>query len=134
VTINILYRGQLHCEAIHDGSRAMIQTDAPLDNRGKGEAFSPTDLVAAALGTCIMTVMGLAAQDMEVDLEGASARVDKVMAASPSRRIGSLSVHVDIPAKVPADIRVKLEKVALTCPVKPSLHPDVILNISFCWA
>ena len=134
MAIDILYTGQLHCEATHGLSGATILTDAPPDSHGKGEAFSPTDLVATALGTCVLTVMGIAAERLGVDLVGARARVEKVMVAAPSRRIGALSVHVEVPNRFAEDICAKLEAAALTCPVKPSLHPDIRVDIAFSWA
>jgi putative redox protein len=133
VIINITYRGELHCEATHGSSGALIVTDAPTANHGKGEAFSPTDLLATALGTCMMTVMGIAAQKLNVDLAGARAQVEKLMAASPSRRVGSLIVQLDMPANVPEAIQKTLETAAFTCPVKLSLHPDIAVEISFDW-
>ena len=92
VAINIVYQGQLHCEATHAPSGATLETDAPKDNHGKGESFSPTDLVATALGSCMLTVMGITARMLDIDLTGARVQVEKEMVASPIRRIGKLTV------------------------------------------
>src|SRR5579863_5927574 len=100
VEINISYQGELRCAATHQPSGMQLITDAPKDNHGKGESFSPTDLVAAALGTCMLTIMGIAAQAMQIDLTGTKVTVRKEMAAKPMRRIASLAVTIDVPAKL----------------------------------
>lgn len=133
VTIEIQYQGDLHCEAVHGPSGTRLSTDAPKDNMGKGESFSPTDLVATALGTCMMTLMGIAARSMEVDLSGTRVTVQKEMVATPLRRIGKLGVKITVPAKLTAEQKQKLERAALTCPVHKSLHPDVQLPVEFVW-
>ena len=97
----VTYTGELGCTAAHGPSGRTLQTDAPKDNNGKGESFSPTDLVATALGTCMLTVMGIAARRLGVDMTGAKATVDKGMVADPLRRIGRLSVQIRIPAGIP---------------------------------
>ena len=135
VEMDVVYQGALRCLATHGPSKATLKTDAPTDNGGKGEEFSPTDLVGAALGTCILTIMGLVAQRSGLDISGARVSVTKEMAAAPVRRIGKLKAVVAMPAGKPfpeAD-RQKLERGADTCPVKQSLHPDVKLEISFVW-
>jgi putative redox protein len=134
VTIDIQYQGGLHCDAVHGPSGTRLSTDAPKDNMGKGESFSPTDLVATALGTCMMTLMGIAARSLNVDLTGTHITVQKEMVATPMRRIGKLGVKITIPAKLTAEQKEKLEKAALTCPVHKSLHPDVQLPVEFVWA
>jgi len=134
VNINIIYQGDLRCEAKHEPSGAVILTDAPLDNQGKGEAFSPTDLLATALGTCIITTMGIVAKPMNVDLRGAKISVRKEMASKPSRKIGTLTVVIDIPVSPTPEQKQRLEEVALKCPVHHSLHPDVQMPIEFNWA
>jgi putative redox protein len=134
VTIDIEYQGNLHCEAVHGPSGTRLSTDAPKDNMGKGESFSPTDLVATALGTCMMTLMGIAARSLNVDLTGTRVTVQKEMVATPMRRIGKLGVKITVPAKLTAEQKQKLEQAALTCPVHKSLHPDVQLPVEFVWA
>jgi len=133
VEINITYEGGLHCAAIHGPSKQTLTTDAPVDNGGKGAAFSPTDLVATALGACMVTIMGLVAQRHNWDLTGTQVQVIKEMTADPVRRIGALKVTVKLPpggGLLPAD-RAKLEQAAWACPVKQSLHPDVRVEIQF---
>lgn len=132
VAINILYQGELRCEAMHGPSGTIIHTDAPKDNHGKGESFSPTDLVATALGSCMLTVMGIAARTLEVDLNGATVHVIKEM-TPPPRRIGQLTVMLHLPAGVSEQHRKALEEAALKCPVHKSLHPDVATPIEFIW-
>src|SRR5271168_3260654 len=97
VEIAIVYKGELRCVATHQPSNTALMTDAPKDNHGKGESFSPTDLVATALGTCMLTIMGIAAQTMQVDLTGTKVVVHKEMVAQPTRRIGKLTVKIDVP-------------------------------------
>jgi putative redox protein len=133
VEINIAYEGGLHCSATHGPSHQTLTTDAPVDNGGKGAAFSPTDLVATAMGTCMVTIMGLVAQRNNLAIDGLKVQVLKEMTADPVRRIGSLTTRLVFPpgAKLsPAD-RVKLETAAKACPVKQSLHPDVKTPVEF---
>jgi putative redox protein len=133
VTIELAYEGELHCKATHGPSGQQLTTDAPVDNGGKGAFFSPTDLVATALGACLLTIMGIQAQRLGLDLVGTKVRVLKEMTSVPLRRIGALPVTVVIPpGRVPsADDRARLERGAHTCPVKQSLHPDVNVDITF---
>lgn len=133
VTIHVLYEGELNCTATHGPSGTRMATDAPVDNQGKGESFSPTDLIATALGTCILTVMGIAARKLGVDMEGAEAQVEKTMIASPTRRVGKLEARITMPTGISVEHRAALEQAALTCPVKQSLHPDVEQVIVFTW-
>ncbi len=132
VKISIEYTGQLHCDAVHGPSQAKIATDAPADNQGKGEAFSPTDLVASALGTCIATTMAIVAERQGVELKGLTVSVGKEMASDP-RRIGRLTteVHVPLPANHPQ--RELLEKAALGCPVHRSLAAEMERPTEFVW-
>ncbi len=133
VTTTTIYEGDLHCRLIHDPSGAEFGSDAPKDNHGRGESFSPTDLVGAALGSCILTMMGIVASRIGVSIEGAEAHVVKHMATAPDRRIAKLEVEVAIPHEIaPAD-RKRLEAIAMACPVKQSLHPDIELPIAFRW-
>jgi putative redox protein len=131
VTIEIEYQGELHTQAVHGPSKTQLFTDAPVDNGGKGEAFSPTDLVATALGSCMLTTMGIFAARHEIDLRGARATVSKHMIQQPVRRIGRLEVDLHLPLPSTHPYRVALEKAALTCPVHQSLHPDVSVPIAF---
>ncbi len=134
VEVNIVYQGQLHCEATHGPSGVVIQTDAPRDNMGKGESFSPTDLVATALGSCILTVMGIAARKLDIDLSGVAVKVRKEMLSSPVRRIGRLEVEVNFPMLVSAEHKKALEHAAHTCPVHQSLNPGIDIPIKFNYA
>jgi putative redox protein len=133
VTTTTIYEGDLHCQLTHDPSGAAFATDAPKDNRGKGESFSPTDLVGAALGSCLLTIMGMAARDSGVTIDGATAKISKIMTASPVRRVARLDVTIAIPHAPPLADRERLEAAALACPVKQSLHPDIDMPISFHW-
>jgi len=133
VEIQVTYQGGLHCAATHGPSQQTLTTDAPVDNGGKGAAFSPTDLVATALGTCMATIMGLVAQRNHVDIDGLQIQVIKEMTADPVRRIGSLTTRfVFSPGKpLSGDVRARLEAAAKACPVKQSLHPDVKTPVEF---
>ena len=127
------YQGQLHCEVRHEPSNGVIQTDAPKDNAGRGEAFSPTDLVGAALASCILTTIAIVAERDGVNVTGATAEVEKEMSVNP-RRIARLAVLVKLPAAVEVEYRKKLEHVARTCPVHRSLHADVDAPLTFEYA
>jgi putative redox protein len=131
VEMHAEYKGQLSCVVKHGPSGAEITTDAPKDNHGLGRSFSPTDLLAAALGTCTMTVMGIYAQKHNLDLTGARADIVKEAVADPVRRVGSLTVKITLPAAIPVEQREVLERVARTCPVSNSLHPNTLQNVSF---
>jgi putative redox protein len=133
VTITTTYLGELRCRATHEPSGSELLTDAPRDNCGKGEAFSPTDLVATALATCMLTTMGIAARALGVAMEGATAQAVKEMVVQPTRRIGSLTVEVNIPGSFSDAHKRALEKAALHCPVHQSLHPEVRLPVRFVW-
>lgn len=134
VRIDIAYQGDLRCAATHAPSGTQIFTDAPVDNHGRGESFSPTDLVATALGTCMMTVMGIFAQRHEIDLKGATVTVEKEMVSSPVRRIAKLITEIRMPIPANHPQREALERAALTCPVHQSLLPDVEKPVRFIWA
>jgi len=133
VEIDITYEGQLRCKAVHGPSGEVLHTDAPVDNMGKGELFSPTDLVATALGTCILTIMGIVAQKQGMNLTGTSVRVQKEMATEGIRRIARLPVFIRVPGHISAENRMRLERAAHTCPVHQSLHPDIDAPITFEW-
>jgi putative redox protein len=132
--IDATYEGSLHCSAVHVPSGATLTTDAPKDNNGRGESFSPTDLVATALGTCILTTMGLVAQRLGVDVGAATARTNKTMSTTGPRRIARLEVLVTIPHTADETTRQRLENAALHCPVHQSLHPDLKIDVTFQWA
>jgi putative redox protein len=133
VSINAIYEGSLHCMVIHGPSGMSVVTDAPVDNGGKGEAFSPTDMVASALGCCILTIMGIVAERSSLDLAGTRAHIIKEMTSQPTRRIGKIRVSVQYPDSLvlSEEDKKKLETAAMACPVKQSLHPDVELVIDF---
>lgn len=131
VKMTAVYKGGLHCDLTHGPSGSSIETDAPKDNMGKGERFSPTDLVGAALAGCMLTTMAIVAQRDGVSIDGARAEVVKEMTAQPTRRIGELPVKVTLPAAVPAAYRQKLENAAHACPVHKSLHPDIKAPVTF---
>lgn len=133
VAIQLEYQGELHCKAVHGPSGSEINTDAPKDNQGRGESFSPTDLVATALGTCMLTIMGIMARTLGIEIAGATATVEKEMTTVPPRRIQRLSVKIRVPHAVNAENRQKLERAAHTCPVHKSLHPDIETPIEFTW-
>lgn len=133
VTISATYEGDLCCTAVHGPSDAQLQTDAPKDNEGLGRYFSPTDLVATALGTCILTTLGIVARRHDFDLKGCKATVEKHMNATP-RRIGRLPVQLTIEGNYTDDQKKLLENTANTCPVHKSLHPDIEAPISIVWA
>ena len=133
VTIQAEYEGELHCKAVHGPSRAELNTDAPTDNQGRGESFSPTDLVATALGTCMLTVMGILARTLKIDIAGATATVEKEMSSTAPRRIQSLRVKIHVPHALTPENQQKLERAAHTCPVHKSLHPDIDAPIEFTW-
>lgn len=133
VKIKVSYEGNLRCAALHEESGAFIKTDAPKDNQGKGELFSPTDLLGAALGACILTIMGIFGQRLKVNLTGLRATVEKEMAKVPSRKLGKIVVHVYCPSTFDAEITTKLEKAGIECPVHHSLHPDVQQEVVFHW-
>jgi putative redox protein len=133
VQIDIEYQGKLRTQAKHEPSGSILLTDAPKDNQGNGEAFSPTDLVATALGTCMVTTMGIVAKRINVHLTGTTVRVLKEMVATPMRRIDQLTVEMHCPASVPAEHRPQLERTALACPVFKSLHPDVQIPVQILW-
>ena len=132
VQVSIDYSGMLHCSATHDPSATVLATDAPLDNQGKGESFSPTDLVATALGTCIATTMAIVAERHQVELKGMTVRVTKEMASDP-RRIGRLTTEVHVPLSADHSQRELLEETALGCPVHRSLSADMARPTKFFW-
>jgi len=131
VKMSAVYQGKLHCAVEHEPSGAKIETDAPKDNEGLGEQFSPTDLVGAALATCILTTMAIVAKRNNIAMEGAHAEAEKEMVTTPTRRIGALRVKVHMPAALSPEDRRKLEAAGHQCPVHRSLHPDVKIDLQF---
>ena len=134
MTSTITYLGNLRTECTHLKSAQTIITDAPVDNNGKGEAFSPTDLTATSLGTCMVTIMGIAAKNHEINIDNTKLEVTKHMAADP-RRISAIDVNIIFPGQHYTSKEKKiLEAAAKTCPVALSLHPDIAQNLNFIWA
>ncbi len=130
-TSKITYNGGLRTTSIHERSGNEIITDAPLDNKGKGEAFSPTDLLATSLGNCMLTIIGIAAQEHEFNIDGTTCEITKVMGENP-RRVTEVVVKFQFPANDYSDkVKKIIERSALTCPVAYSLHPDINKNVSF---
>lgn len=133
-TAKIVYNGNLRTTATHLKSNTVIETDAPTDNQGKGERFSPTDLLATALGSCMMTLMGIKARDMQIDLVGTTLEVTKFMASDP-RRVNEIGVHIQFPEGLNLTEKDKtvLERTARTCPVQMSIHPDINVRLTLNW-
>src|ERR1700757_1804871 len=125
VRIDVAYSGNLHCDATHGPSQSKLAPAPPADNKGKGESFSPTDVVATALATCISTTMGIKAEELGVDLRGMRVPVQKEMSKDPPRRIVSLPAEVHIPLPADSPLREVLEQTALNCPVHKSLPPEI---------
>jgi putative redox protein len=134
MTATILYEGDLRCNAKHLQSGSIIETDAPTDNRGKGERFSPTDLVCTALATCMITTMAMKATDMGIELKGTEISIKKHMVADP-RRIGKIDVQLTFPAtlKLEEKDRIILQRVGDHCPVMRSLSPEVVVDAVYNW-
>ena len=133
LTSKVIYSGDLRTNATHVKSNTSIITDAPTDNHGKGESFSPTDLVATALASCLLTIMGIRSRDMNVSIEGATAEIEKIMSSGP-RRISEIVIVVTMPKNDFSDKdKIILEKAARTCPVALSIHPDTKQTIDFVW-
>ena len=134
MTSQIIYKGGLRTEAQHLHSGTMIETDAPLDNQGKAERFSPTDLMATSLGNCMMTIMGIKARDMQIDLTGTIIDITKIMKSEP-RRVGGIKVAFHFPAHLLLDEKQRtiLERAAITCPVAQSIHPAIEQDVQFNW-
>jgi uncharacterized OsmC-like protein len=133
MTATVTYESNLRTTCLHLQSGSVFETDAPTDNKGKGERFSPTDLIATGLGACLITTMGIKAESMNIQLDGAKVEVTKVMVSDP-RRIGKIIVHATMPALNLDEKSIEiLERVGRTCPVERSLHPDVELDIQFKW-
>ncbi len=134
MTSTVIYEGELRTVAQHIASGTRIETDAPTDNQGKGERFSPSDLVATALGSCMMTIMGMKARDLNIDLKGTRIEIQKLMKTEP-RRIGGISLTFHLPAHLQLSEKNKqiLQRAADTCPVIYSIHPDIDVKVNFNW-
>jgi putative redox protein len=134
MTSTVVYDGNLRTVCTHERSGTSIETDAPTDNQGKGERFSPSDLVATALGSCMLTIMGIKARDMQIDISGIKIDIEKIMKSDP-RRIGGINLTFRIPEGLQLNQKQQtiLENAAHTCPVFYSLHPDIEVNTSFHW-
>jgi putative redox protein len=135
MTALLEYNGALRCTAQHTQSGTNLETDAPTDNRGKGERFSPTDLTCTSLGTCLLTTMAIKATDMSIELAGATATVQKYMSKEPPRRIVRIDVSVSMPKlEISEKDKEILEATGRACPVARSLHPDLEQVITYTWA
>jgi putative redox protein len=134
MTSTVIYEGELRTVAQHNASGTKIETDAPVDNQGKGERFSPTDLLATALGSCMLTIMGQKARDLQIDLKGTKIEIQKIMKADP-RRIGGISLTFHLPSGLHLSEKNKtiLQRAAGTCPVFYSLHPDIDVQVNYNW-
>jgi putative redox protein len=134
MTSTVIYAGELRTVATHLQSGSVFETDAPTDNQGKGERFSPTDLVATALASCMSTIMGMRAREMNIKLEGMKIDIQKIMKADP-RRIGGVNLTFHFPANLQVDEKQRtiLERAAHTCPVMYSIHPDIEVRTGFNW-
>ena len=133
VEIHLDYEGDLHCSAMHLPSGTQLSTDAPVDNNGRGESFSPTDLVATALGACMATVIGIVAKRKEIPVEGMKVAVRKFMSEDQPRRISRLEVDMEIPLPSDHPERKLLESAARGCPVHHSIHPDIEVRMNWKW-
>ncbi|MCM1040913.1 MAG: OsmC family protein [Bacteroides sp.] len=132
-TMKATYKGGLRVECEHSASGTVLITDAPVDNKGQGRSFSPTDLLATSLGACLLTIMGIYADTIGVDITGAEAEITKTMGAAP-RHVAELDVRVKMPAKgYSQEEKTKLERAGLTCPVHNTLKGNVVMNIRFDW-
>ena len=134
MTANVVYKGSLRCEAKHLQSGSVIESDAPTDNKGKGERFSPTDMLCVSLATCIVTTMGIKGADMDIDLTNTSVEVTKHMLPDP-RRVAKIEVKLNMPSALQLDEKDKaiLERVGNNCPVTKSLHTDMQVEIQYNW-
>lgn len=130
VKMKAIYLGEKHCKVEHEPSHTILETDAPKDNQGRGESFSPTDLVATALGTCILTTIAIVAERDGIDVTNSKMSIEKIMSSNP-RKIESLKTVIDLPRNLPEDYRSKIEATGNNCPVRLSLHPDVKIPVEY---
>ena len=134
MTSTVIYEGDLRTVALHNASGTRIETDAPVDNQGKGERFSPSDLVATALGSCMLTIMGMKARDLNIDLKGTRIEIQKIMKPDPRRISGiSLTFHLPRTSHVSEKNKTILQRAADTCPVMYSIHPDIDVQVNYNW-
>ncbi len=131
VKIEIDYLGNLRTIALHIPSNSELVTDAPKDNQGMGESFSPTDLLATAYGTCVLTIMGIVGKTRSIDLSGTSITVEKIMKSEPKRMLGQLNIHITFAREYIEKEMAILMAIPRTCPVSFSLHPDIIINVTY---
>ena len=134
IKISCEYLGDLRVRAIHSTSGAEIITDAPVDNQGQGRSFSPTDLAAASVATCMITIIGIQAKSIPLDLTGFKVEIEKHMSPTPPRRIAQLDVKMFMPTGIPVELRPRLIRAAEACPVKQSFRDDTLINLQWFWA
>jgi len=134
VSIDIEYQGQLHCQATHGPSGCTLTTDAPVDNKGRGESFSPTDLLATALASCMATIMGIQADTLGIDISGMKIQVEKIMAGEGLRRVAKLPVTITMPIPHDDKTATVMARAASHCPVHHSIHPDIEVPIEWVWS
>lgn len=132
MTSELIYLGDLSVKAIHKKSGDIVLTDAPIDNNGKGKAFSPTDTLATSLASCMLTIMGIKCRDKQINMLNATASVNKIMASNP-RRVAEIQVDIHMPSGITESERKLLIASAKACPVAKSIHPDIIQKITFTW-
>jgi len=134
MTSTVIYAGELRTVATHLQSGTVIETDAPVDNQGKGGRFSPSDLLATSLGACMVTIMGIKARDMQIDLKGMKVEIEKIMKTEP-RRVGGINLTFHFPESLQLDKKQQtiFERAANTCPVIESIHPDIETKVLFLW-
>jgi len=134
IKISCNYLGDLRVRAVHLSSGAEIITDAPVDNQGQGRSFSPTDLAAASMATCMITILGIQAKSIPLDLTGLKVEIEKHMTKTPPRRIAQLDIKMMMPAGIPVELRPRLIRAAEACPVKQSFRDDTVINLEWIWA
>jgi putative redox protein len=134
IKISCDYLGDLRVRAVHSSSGAEIITDAPVDNQGQGRSFSPTDLAAASVATCMITIIGIQAKSIPLNLNGFKVEIEKHMTKTPPRRIAQLDIKMMMPAGIPEELRPRLIRAAEACPVKQSFREDTIINLEWIWA
>ena len=134
IKISCDYLGDLRVRAVHSSSGVEIITDAPVDNQGQGRSFSPTDLAAASMATCMITILGIQAKSIPLDLTGLKVEIEKHMTKAPPRRIAQLDIKMMMPAGIPEELRPRLIRAAEACPVKQSFRDDTVINLEWIWA
>jgi putative redox protein len=134
IKISCEYLGDLQVRAVHSGSGAEIITDAPIDNQGQGRSFSPTDLAAASMATCMITIIGIQAKSIPLDVTGLKVEIEKHMTKTAPRRIEQLDIKMMMPTGIPEELRPRLIRAAEACPVKQSFRDDTLINLQWFWA